>query len=129
MPGEKDLALLLGSLAPVLADEVYTFATVPENEELKLTRPLGVFREAEGVSVICTRTEAQALGLKHEGAFRKISFSIHSSLDAVGLTARVATALAEHGIACNVVAAFHHDHLFVPAERATEALKILCELK
>jgi hypothetical protein len=53
---------------------------------------------------------------------------VHSSLQAVGLTAAVATALAERGIACNVVAGFHHDHLFVPHERGAEAMDALAEL-
>ena len=50
---------------------------------------------------------------------------VHSSLAAVGLTAAVAAALADHGISANVVAAFYHDHIFVPAERAEEALAAL----
>jgi hypothetical protein len=44
------------------------------------------------------------------------------------LTAAVAGALAERGIACNVVAGFHHDHLFVPWGRRDEALVLLQRL-
>jgi uncharacterized protein len=124
--GEKDISILLGSLAPVLDPEVYTFATVSDSEYEKLERPLGFFRESEGVSVICRLRDAQALGLKHEGEFRKISLSVHSSLHAIGLTARVSTALADSGISCNVVAGYYHDHLFVPVNRADEAKAILC---
>jgi hypothetical protein len=129
MSGEEDLSVLIGSLAPVLDAEFYTFATVAEEQLKSLDRPIGIFREAEGVSVICTKARAEALHLKSAGTFRKISLTIHSSLDAVGLTARVSAALASRGIACNVVAAFHHDHLFVPAERAEEAREILSGLK
>jgi uncharacterized protein len=102
---------------------------VTEDQLKRLDRPIGIFREAEGVSVIGTKVQAEAIHLKSAGAFRKISQMIHSSLDAVGLTARVAAAFASRGIACNVVAAFHHDHLFVPAERAAEACGILSGLK
>jgi len=129
MSGEKDISVLLGSLAPVLDTEVYTFATVSDSESEKLKRTLGFFRESEGLSVICFLREAQALGLKHEGEFRKISLTVHSSPHAVGLTARVSTVLAERGISCNIVAGFYHDHLFVPADRADEAKTILSRLR
>ncbi len=128
MSGEKDLSVLIRSLAPVLDAELYTFATVTEDQLKSLGRPVGIFREAEGISVICTKPQADALNVKSEGAFRKISLTVHSSLDAVGLTARVSAVLASRGIPCNVVAAFHHDHLFVPAGRAEEAHSILSGL-
>jgi hypothetical protein len=128
MSGEEDLAALLSSLAPVLDPELYTFATVSDDELRKVGRPIGLFRETEGISVICFKRTAETVGLIHEGEFRKISFSVHSALDAVGLTAHVSGALAAHEIPCNMVAAFYHDHLFVPAERADEALKILSGL-
>ena len=79
--------------------------------------------------MICLLSEAQDKGLKHEGEFKNISLSINSSLHAVGLTARVSTALADCEIACNVVAGFYHDHFFVPSARADEAMKILSSLK
>jgi hypothetical protein len=53
---------------------------------------------------------------------------MHSSLEAVGLTAAVATALAARGIAANVIAGARHDHVFVPAARADDALAALRDL-
>ena len=50
---------------------------------------------------------------------------MHTALDAVGLTAAVATALAEHGIPANVIAGFYHDHLLVPEDRADDAVAVL----
>jgi hypothetical protein len=50
---------------------------------------------------------------------------VHSSLDAVGFLACITDRLARAGIACNAVAAFHHDHLFVPEARAAETLEVL----
>ncbi|CCA53561.1 hypothetical protein SVEN_0274 [Streptomyces venezuelae ATCC 10712] len=58
----------------------------------------------------------------------RITLRVHSALDAVGLTAAVAGALAEAGLSCNVVAGFHHDHLFVEHARAQEALAVLDRL-
>jgi len=129
MSGEEDIAVLLASLLPALDASVYTFATVSDVELERLDCPLGLFRESEGVSVICLLNEAQALGLKHEGEFKKISFTVHSSLNAVGLIARVATVLADRGIPCNVVAGFFHDHVFVPTTKAEEAMAMLAELR
>ena len=55
----------------------------------------------------------------------KITLQVYSDLEGVGLTAAVATALAEEGIPCNVVAALHHDHLFVPETQGQRALACL----
>lgn len=129
MSGLTDLHALLAGLAPVLRDEEYVFATVegsttpPEG-----LAPLASFVEEEGVSLIVERSRAAAAGLAHAGVFRCITLTVHSSLEAVGLTAAVVNALAEAGISANVVAAFHHDHVFVPAtdaERAVEVLRAL----
>jgi hypothetical protein len=57
-----------------------------------------------------------------------ISLTIHSSLAAVGLTAAIASALAEQGISANVVAAYFHDHLFVPWEQRLQAMAVLSAL-
>jgi len=43
-------------------------------------------------------------------------------------TASVATELANHGISANVVAVYYHDHIFVPEQKAEEALEILRRL-
>ena len=59
---------------------------------------------------------------------RQITLKVHSSLEAIGLTAAMSRALMEAGISANVVAAYYHDHIFVPAadaERAVEALRQL----
>lgn len=77
------------------------------------------FREEEGLSVIVPAGEGEAL------VMRMITLDVHSALDGFGLTAAVAGALAVREIPCNVVAAHHHDHLFVPEERADEALVVL----
>ena len=73
--------------------------------------------------------EAEAVTLIRPGiGWARIVLGVHSSLAAVGLTARVAESLAARGISANMVAAFHHDHVFVPWDRRGEALIILDNL-
>ncbi len=88
-----------------------------------------MFREAEGVSLILERGAARAAGFPVEAPMALITLNVYSALDGVGLTAAVATALARAGIACNMVAALNHDHVFVPIERAQEALAVLLALQ
>jgi hypothetical protein len=128
MPGEQDINVLLRSLAPALDDRPYVFATGTDVDAAEVANPLGVFREGEGTTIICSPDEAARLGLRHSGLFRRITLTVHSSLDAVGLTARVSGALAAVGIPCNVVAGYFHDHLFVPADRAEDAMAALRQL-
>jgi uncharacterized protein len=90
---------------------------------------LGTFREPEGVPAIVEERAAEALGLRPVFRAAWITLTADSDLQAVGLTAAEALALAEAGIACNVVAAAHHDHLFVPAERGEDALAVLAALQ
>lgn len=121
------LADMLEGLSPVMADDTYLFVTVPDDHAAD--GAIGWFREAEGISLIMPRDAALTAGHADGSPMRMIMLQVHSSLDGVGLTATVAARLADRGIACNMVAAFHHDHLFVPAERADEALVILQQLQ
>ena len=86
---------------------------------------LATFRETEGWTAVARIEDATATGVRHEGAFARVTLAVHSSLAAVGFLAAVTRALAERGIACNAVSAFHHDHLFVPVERADETMAVL----
>ncbi len=129
MTGITDLDELLHSMAPELQEGEYVFCTVDgsyvENAHLN---PLASFIEAEGLSLIVSVTDAECAGLCTEGRLRLITLTVHSSLDAVGLTAAVATKLTKYGISANVVAARYHDHIFVPAGDAQQALQALREL-
>jgi len=64
----------------------------------------------------------------YEAVFRKISLRVHSSLEAVGLTAAFATQLSDEGISANVVAGYFHDHIFVPRQDAERAITALNQL-
>ena len=124
MSGERDLARLLARLAPRLDPTPWVFVALALPLPGGLD-PLMIFREDEGTTCILPAADARRLGLPDEPVFRRITLSVHSSLEAIGLTAAVASALTAGGISANVVAAFHHDHLFVPADRAEDAMACL----
>jgi hypothetical protein len=123
MPGERDLETLLRTLQPVLHAGELVFCA---HRELA-GDPLCAFREAEGWTLILHRAEAERLGMPFTFPCRRISLTVHSSLEAVGLLAVIATRLAARGISVNVVSAYYHDHLFVPVDLAEEALQVLRE--
>jgi len=125
----SDLAELLRSMRPVLNDGVYSFVTVPSGFDVMSVSPIATFLEREGLSLIVP--EHVAVSHRLTPIFRAawITLTVHSDLNAVGLTAAVSTALADAGISCNVVAAAHHDHLFVPADGAAEAMTALHRLQ
>ena len=123
MGGERDLARLLASMRPEPRDGAHVFTTadsVPEG-----AHPVVTVWEPEGVTLVLARDDADRLGLSYEYVAAMVTLRVRSALDAVGLTAAVAGELAEHGISCNVVAAYFHDHLFVPHERGEDVVALL----
>jgi hypothetical protein len=130
MTGITDLDTLLSSLQPRLHDEVYVFVTLSgaAYDDVALYEPVAAISETEGLTLVMPRSRADAASLSYDGVFRKITLQVHSSLEAVGLTAAVATRLAEHGISANMIAGYYHDHVFVPADRAEEAFGLLLQL-
>lgn len=124
---ERNLSRLIAALAPRLDPEPWVFVSVKNVPPD--THPLMTFREEEGMTLIVRPDEARRLGQPGGPAFRRITLGVNSSLEAVGLTAAVASTLTAIGISANVVAAFHHDHVFVPADRAEDALACLARMK
>lgn len=120
--GETDLSQMLQTLEPILDPRKFSFETNLKMTmpEAALLSPIGMFQEAEGLTII------------REGGdgpyFSMISLSVHSSLEAVGLTAAFSRALGDHGISANVVAAFFHDHIFVQESEAERAVEVLRDL-
>jgi hypothetical protein len=110
---------------PVLNPGVYVFASVPADTALGSLEPLATFRESEGLTLIVEERQAAEANLPVLFRAAWITLTVHSDLQAVGLTAAVAAALADAGIGCNVVAAAFHDHLFVPVEAGERALATL----
>ncbi|TPM91495.1 ACT domain-containing protein [Mesorhizobium sp. B2-1-3A] len=126
MAGETDLKTLLASMTPELLDGTYVFVTqAPGVSQPRNLDPVMLFREREGTTLIVTEEAAKAAGLTASFRCRMITLNIHSSLEAVGFLAAITTRLAAAGMGVNPVSAFYHDHLFVPAERAEEAMVLL----
>ena len=123
MSGERDLGLLLASMRPVLVEGRFVFCTAPHVPEG--LHPVVTVREPEGTTIVVERDEADRAGLGYSYVAAMITLRVHSALDAVGLTAAVATELAAHGLSCNVVAGFFHDHLFVGYDDRQTAVDLL----
>ncbi|MCB2088639.1 MAG: ACT domain-containing protein [Sphingomonadaceae bacterium] len=126
----RDLASMLAGIDPRLDPQSYAFVTAvqPDVAMQLMGSAIASFREDEGLSLIVPYDAALAAGYAVD-PYVRITLQVHSALDGVGLTAAVASTLAEAGIACNMVAAFHHDHAFIPAPRAQEALELLTGLQ
>ncbi len=122
----RDLQGMLAGLEPKLHAEPYRFLSLPLEDANAdwIDHPFAVIREDEGATFV-VRSDVEGGNSDH---FARITLQVNSSLEGVGLTAAVATGLAAEGIACNVIAAFNHDHLFVPWDRRDEALAILKKL-
>jgi predicted N-acetyltransferase YhbS len=124
MAGESDLTTLLKTMHPVVRDGDYVYALWPHGKTLEGNVEAAV-REAEGLTVVLRREEAERLGLSYDFVAAWITLQIHSALEAVGLTAAVSSALTTAGISCNVLAGFHHDHLLVPSAERGHAMEVL----
>lgn len=130
MTGEIDLNTLLTRMDPQLSDQSYVFCVIAQDRysDYAELNPIGSFLEDEGLTIIVAQSQAIQHRLPFDAVFKKITLQVHSSLQAVGLIAAVAAALTEVGISTNVVAAYHHDHLFIPANRSQDALVALQRL-
>lgn len=121
---------MISGMSPELRPGIFVFATVDDKLAAGLIgQAISVFREDEGLSLLLPVSVAKAAGLPVDHPMRCITLNVYSSLEGVGLTAAVATALAANGIACNMVAAFHHDHAFVPEALSETAMQVLKALQ
>ena len=131
MPAVSDLPTLLATLQPELQAGVFMFCRLSAADAGSLTAldPVVMVREAEGVTVVVTEATALAYRLEPGPGMRMITLTVHSDLEAVGLTAAFSGALTEAGVSSNVVAGYHHDHIFVPAAQADTAMAALIALQ
>ncbi len=125
MAGERDLQRLLTGMAPERVPGTFVFVTVPGPDVPAGLLPFATVREDEGLTLVVLREEADRLGLSYDHLAARITLRVHSALAAVELTAAFSTALADAGISCNVLAGYHHDHLFVAEDDADRALAAL----
>ncbi len=130
MSGEKDLSILLQNMDPVMNAGEYVFCTVENPSEIPdIGKILFFFRESESVTVVLEKNIADEWSWHYRYISSWITLNIHSSLEAVGLTAAFANALKKENISCNVVAAYFHDHIFVAKKDAEKAMEALYTLK
>jgi hypothetical protein len=130
MTGETNLSSLIQSMAPSLLDGEYvfiSFANAQYGDHANLA-PIAMVQEVEGMTLVVPRERADEHGLRYHAVFCCITLNVHSSLEAVGLTASVSGQLASRDISANVLAGYYHDHIFVPAHLAKQALDALSEL-
>jgi hypothetical protein len=127
--GVTNLDKLLLSMSPTLLDGEYVFCTFPcarygDHWELK---PIASIMETEGLTLVVPKSKAKEQGLSCDSVFKAITLRVHSSLEAVGLTAAVSRKLANCGISANVIAGYYHDHIFVQKAHAEKAIGALNE--
>lgn len=130
MSGERDLAVLLSSMEPELLEQDYVFVTFPDGNygDGGHLMPIGAFQEKEGLTLIIPKQAALSNNIKVDTVLKCISLKVHSSLEAVGLTAAISKVLAANNISANVVAGFFHDHVFIPAGDAEKAMAALNQM-
>ena len=123
MSGETDLNKLLAGLSPQLDPTPYLFVALPVGTAVPGgVKPLATFAEAEGPSLV-VEASAWPAGIGQASApYARLTMMVHSSLEAIGMTAAMAAALTEAGISANVIAAYYHDHIFVPWDRRHDAM-------
>jgi len=122
---------MISGMTPVVRPGLFVFITTndPALVALLSSKAISTFREDEGLSMLIPVELAQKSMLNVESPMRCITLNVFSSLEGVGLTAAVSSALGDNGIPCNMVAAFHHDHVFVPSEMCDQAMEVLILLQ
>lgn len=128
MTGEQNLNKLLAGMSPVLDPQTYVFVTLPSRDVPTSLTPRMIMQEAEGTTIIVTKSAAVEADLNYVFASRMITLNVHSALDAVGFLARVTARLTQLGMGVNPVAGYFHDHLFVPEARADDAMMALHQM-
>ena len=115
-------------MEPVLQSGEYVFVSVGDSIAMNSKEIIASFREKEGTTLILEKEKADKLHLEYDYVASWITLNVHSSLEAVGLTAAISNALAQARISCNVVAAYYHDHIFVGQSEAKAAMQVLTDL-
>ncbi len=128
MAGELDLKKLLLNMTPRLNGGEYVFVSIADPDEDMIQNSVASIKEKEGVTLIVSKEFAVRRNLNFEKLFSWISLEVHSSLEAVGLTATFSKALADNEISYNVIAGYYHDHIFVPTADSNRALLVLQSL-
>ncbi|WP_223427730.1 ACT domain-containing protein [Tateyamaria pelophila] len=127
----KDTSAMIAGMTPELQPGIWVFCSTQDPSTVSATTPdaLAIIRESEGITLILRENIAKKYGFDTSLGLRQITLSVFSDLEGVGLTAAVARTLTDANIPCNVIAAFHHDHILVPAKQADQAMAALLALQ
>lgn len=126
--GITNLEQLIKNMEPVLNSGEYVFTTVKNLSNIPREVTICEMQEAEGTTIVLSKENAIQLGLAFEFIASWITLNVHSSLEAVGLTAAFAKALGDNNISCNVIAGYYHDHIFVDTKDEAKAINLLREM-
>jgi hypothetical protein len=122
MTGERELGRLLAGLSPERRHGEVVIVAVRDPAGLPT---LATVTEEDAITVVLRREDADRLELLYDWVAAWVTLTVHSSWEAVGMTAAVAQSLAEVDIPCNVLAGFRHDHLLIPVEQVDAAMAAL----
>ncbi len=125
MSGEKNLEVLLKTMKPKHNVGEFVFCTTDHLEQINISQIIMSFQEEENITIIAKKEVADQLNLEYSFVASWITLTVHSALEAVGLTAAFSNALSENGISCNVVAAYYHDHIFIDVKDTEKAMNVL----
>lgn len=125
----SNLKELLSTMEPTLHKGVYVYSSVPFDFDISRLKPVAIFKELEGLTIITDEQNAIESNLHILFRAARITLKVQSELKSVGLTAAFSTSLGNANISCNVVAGAFHDHIFVPVKDADNAINVLLELQ
>lgn len=128
MTGEIALAKLIKQMKPELQSGTYIFCTINNHPSIQLQDAIMMFKEKEGITMVISKEVADKHNIPYSFVTAWITLTVHSSLEAIGLTAAFSKALADAAISCNVVAGYFHDHIFVNQDKAELAMATLKKL-
>ncbi|MBL4805979.1 MAG: ACT domain-containing protein [Rhodobacteraceae bacterium] len=122
---------MISTMTPVARSGDYVFISTKDPALIALlaSQSVATCAEDEGVSMLISVALAEKSNLNVDQPMRWITLNVYSALEGVGLTAAVSAALADSSIPCNMIAAFHHDHVFVPAKMQEQAMDVLISLQ
>lgn len=116
---------MLDSLAVVRRPGVFTFVAVQVPTPGLLAAAHALVNEGTLTTLVVPIEAARRARLPVVIEMAWLTLTVQSSLEAVGLTAAFSKVLTDEGISCNVLAGYHHDHILVPVDRASDAITAL----